>query len=268
MEENQDVQEAIAEANKPCIEIIDYSERAIAVIGDTIPIKGELKELGGKFNPRLSCGAGWIFSKKILDKVQGLLVGYTSASTSILSAIDEKNLIAEYIEEIKNIYPTDRTMLDYFRKNVSVVVKLSNGMYIPFEKPKIKTDFWVSEGSTRTMDEALRLCNDITTSEQAFIDANTREMRDRIKELEGNVRFCLKRKYSARNGVEIPIVGYHYLRDAGFHSGEEMTLSQEDRKLIIDAEKREFGKFERRIKTYLKRYGLSKVSANTYWADR
>lgn len=46
------------------IKVIDYSEKAIAVIGDgTREIKEELKNAGGKFNKFLSCGAGWIFSK-------------------------------------------------------------------------------------------------------------------------------------------------------------------------------------------------------------
>lgn len=45
------------------IEIIDYSEKACAVVGDTKPIKDELKALGAKFNARLSCGPGWIIPK-------------------------------------------------------------------------------------------------------------------------------------------------------------------------------------------------------------
>lgn len=57
------------------VQIIDYSEKAIAVIGDTKPIKDQLKEIGGKFNFRLSCGAGWIFSKKLLPEVEALLSG-------------------------------------------------------------------------------------------------------------------------------------------------------------------------------------------------
>ena len=52
------------------IEIVDYSEKAFAIIGDTKPIKDKLKELGGCFNGRLSCGAGWIFSKSKLDTVK------------------------------------------------------------------------------------------------------------------------------------------------------------------------------------------------------
>ena len=50
------------------IEIIDYSERAVAVFGETKPIKEKLKDLGGSFNNYLNYRGekkpGWIFSKK------------------------------------------------------------------------------------------------------------------------------------------------------------------------------------------------------------
>ena len=59
------------------LEIIDYSEKAIAVFGDTKAIKEQLKELGGRFNLYLSYKdgkrAGWIFSKRQADKVKTLL---------------------------------------------------------------------------------------------------------------------------------------------------------------------------------------------------
>lgn len=55
------------------VAIVDYSEKAIAVIGDTKPIKDQLKDLGGRFNFRLSCGAGWIFPKSKLNDIQNLL---------------------------------------------------------------------------------------------------------------------------------------------------------------------------------------------------
>ena len=45
------------------LQIINYSEKAIAVVGDTRAIKETLKTLGGRFNSHLSCGAGWIFPK-------------------------------------------------------------------------------------------------------------------------------------------------------------------------------------------------------------
>ena len=45
------------------LQIIEYSEKAIAIVGETRAIKETLKTLGGRFNSHLSCGAGWIFSK-------------------------------------------------------------------------------------------------------------------------------------------------------------------------------------------------------------
>ena len=69
-------------------EIVDYSEKAIAVFGDTKSIKEELKAIGGKFNPALKNNgekrAGWIFPKKQADKVRALLapVPYGDSETS------------------------------------------------------------------------------------------------------------------------------------------------------------------------------------------
>lgn len=47
--------------------VVEYSEKAVAVFGETRAIKDELKAMGGKFNSRLTFNgkrlAGWIFSK-------------------------------------------------------------------------------------------------------------------------------------------------------------------------------------------------------------
>ena len=55
------------------VQIIDYSEKAIAIVGDTRAIKETLKTLGGRFNSHLSCGAGWIFSKAKEDSLREAL---------------------------------------------------------------------------------------------------------------------------------------------------------------------------------------------------
>jgi hypothetical protein len=52
----------------------DYSEKSVAVQGDTRPHSETLKQMGGKFNRYLSGGPGWIFGIKkkpeLLDLVQ------------------------------------------------------------------------------------------------------------------------------------------------------------------------------------------------------
>lgn len=55
------------------VSIVDYSEKAFAVIGETKPIKDKLGAAGGRFNYNLKCGPGWIFSKSRLAQVQKLL---------------------------------------------------------------------------------------------------------------------------------------------------------------------------------------------------
>jgi hypothetical protein len=55
------------------VKIVDYSERSIAVIGDTKAIKQTLQDAGGKFNPKLKCGAGWIFSKRREQEIRNII---------------------------------------------------------------------------------------------------------------------------------------------------------------------------------------------------
>lgn len=63
------------------VKMIDYSEKAVAVVGNTYEIKEDLKELGGKFNRFLTVDgakvAGWIFSKGKADEVADILIKYS-----------------------------------------------------------------------------------------------------------------------------------------------------------------------------------------------
>jgi len=99
------------------INVIDYSEKAIAIIGDTKPVKDILKSLGGKFNFHLSCGAGWIFPKsKQAQIIEALKNEAASKKQQSKNEIHEEmqktvtffaetdiNLLGEVSEETKQI---------------------------------------------------------------------------------------------------------------------------------------------------------------------
>jgi len=56
------------------IKIIDYSDKAIVLVGEsTRQIKEQLKDLGGRFNFRLTCGPGWVFPKTKREEIEKLL---------------------------------------------------------------------------------------------------------------------------------------------------------------------------------------------------
>ena len=68
-------------SNSSSVTIEDYSEKAIAVFGDTKCIKDRLLELKGKYNPSLRGNGdekrvGWIFPKTKKDEVQKLITDY------------------------------------------------------------------------------------------------------------------------------------------------------------------------------------------------
>jgi len=65
--------EKVAQSGGNGLSYVDYSERAFAVTGDTRPFSETLKGLGGRFNPRLSCGPGWIFPKTKEESVRQAL---------------------------------------------------------------------------------------------------------------------------------------------------------------------------------------------------
>lgn len=58
-------------------EIVNYSEKSIAVFGDTKPIKDELCAIGGRFNSHLTYEgekkAGWVFQKSKVEPLRKLL---------------------------------------------------------------------------------------------------------------------------------------------------------------------------------------------------
>lgn len=87
------------------LEMVDYSDKAIAVFGDTKAIKEQLKELGGRFNPSLNYNgekrAGWIFSKKKADEVRNLMASEKVEAVEELPALPEEIYIPELEEETK-----------------------------------------------------------------------------------------------------------------------------------------------------------------------
>lgn len=70
---------AAPKAEKPRYTMIQYSEKCLALFGDTKPIKEELKKIGGRYNPHLhpftkdQSVPGWIFANKAKDDLLNLI---------------------------------------------------------------------------------------------------------------------------------------------------------------------------------------------------
>ena len=57
----------LKEYTRTKVKVVKYSDKALVVLGETQVIKEKLKEVGGRWNPKLKMGKGWVFSVKKQD---------------------------------------------------------------------------------------------------------------------------------------------------------------------------------------------------------
>lgn len=255
-------EEAEVEAPVASYTVVDYSEKAIAVTGDTRAISDQLKALGGRFNPRLSCGAGWIFSKRKEAEVRALLAG-SQISTAKAEAKKEEG--APFVAALNEWLETKADKLE--RKNASkwyaAAVKLPEG-YLVLQKPSIKNKFcFHDEGPGYETYQYLHKKED--NMRRYFLNENLRELQEEIALLknEGETMFVVCGEFRD-NRVSIKNWrGIQYLWSGT--TKREMTANE--RAEILAAKTYVLDGFKKRLDTYLKRYGVSKIHTWTYWAD-
>jgi hypothetical protein len=118
----------------------EYSEKAIVVRGEeTKNCKEELKKLGGKYNAHLKNGAGWIFPKKMEDKVLEFV--HSVKTQKFKSLQTPSNLLVNIEREVKKMSLTERLEFMY---NVSKIAVLKNDT---------KTELFKTEKNKDIMEE-------------------------------------------------------------------------------------------------------------------
>lgn len=108
IESRAEIETSVNVPTIPNVHIVDYSEKAIAVYGDTRQLADSFRSLGGYFNARLKEGPGWVFSKKRRSEVEELLRQYLSAHTTESQSIKSSdNLFSSIGMEISDSWTED-----------------------------------------------------------------------------------------------------------------------------------------------------------------
>lgn len=198
-------------------------------------------------------------------------------------------------EEVRTEYAKiwDKKMTDYCTKKVAICVKLPGGELIPIEKQSIKKDFCFGE-SGYDYEDAIRSAAAARTNQEYFIEKNMEYFGEMLQDIEDHIHLVgdylmtiSNSRYSNDNSK------IHYIRfekitkildDLGGSANiEELKLGQtiseigsgrayriitdEEAKIILDAYKQAAAAHKKKVDSYLKRYGLSKVNSWTYWRD-
>jgi hypothetical protein len=187
------------------------------------------------------------------------------------------NVFIEIQHEYAKIWEDKKDMQDYCNGRVNNGLILENGSIVIFEKPRIKKDFCFSTDingmySEEKTNQAVEMAHHARTNQQYFVDKNMKANFGDYDQLF---------EYNA-NGVDVYTTP-HYRTESRLvsltcenyrHSEYELIKIRQGYKLTtkdIEALKKmveqEKEKFLKRLNTYLKKYGLSKVHSWTYCSD-
>ena len=269
------------EESQTAVTVCKYSEKAIVVIGNTRPFADVLRANGGRFNARLSCGAGWIFQATKRDCIIEALkaAGATVRESDTVPARNSSNssnsstrrnsstgrngggypATAMGGQKVVSEYAEKRGDPEYYKSRFSTGIRFPEGVYL-FQKPRIENDFCFRDEGPE-YDYYKELCNDKKLLEEHFIANNMEQVRE---PKEGENMYIIKDSWSTDGQVYIRWANYPYSADDQIVR-EATEREEQEYRLQLRAVRAEFGK---RIDKYLKRFGTSKLHIWSYWADR
>ena len=185
------------------------------------------------------------------------------------------------MEEMKTYWKNDAGMIKHFKTTTAAVVELENGDLIPIGKPRIETRFCFGYGlygvsTDEEYKDAENMRQHAETSRDYFIKENLKDIEEIIKELKDDSLEVYTAIAYIGQAEGTKTKSYHITRLcnnpeynpawwANYKGLAKMTTA--DRERLIKAYEEVKESFIKRLNTYLKRYGLSKVDAWTYLVD-
>lgn len=183
------------------------------------------------------------------------------------------DLMTEYLQHLANrgIIRSEAS-LNQYKDSTAHVLKLSNGFLLPFDKPKITNSFYFGEDErgagtpySETMEHALKCCN-IAKSEDYFMQANLRGYDELLKLIDENDEFYVCKTYRDET---VNVVDWHAETWRNVREyREKYPLTSEEVALIRNTILMLRSKFEKRLKTWYKKYGAKHIKTGTFWTMR
>ena len=152
-----------------------------------------------------------------------------------------------------DVWPTSQKMVDYCIKNAARIVELEGGGLVAIEKPRMQKHFCFGYSLNGHDSDDFDRAN------------NMKQIVDAIKDLHDDHVYIGVKYYTSPEDSRVQNVVYLNYWDTPRQGLK--PISDNDRRAMIEAWKIVGRDFRRKIDTYLKRYGLSKVQTWSYWQD-
>ena len=188
--------------------------------------------------------------------------------------------------EFSKIWESER-MTSYCTNKAATMAILPDGGIVTVDKQTINKDFCFGE-SGYDADDAEEAAQHARTSQDYFLSQNMASFKHWISDLEdardengryklhildahyiGQTKDCKIRGIEfVRTTAVLEDIGPAFLKDLyGIEFGKGHLATIEEIDAILEAYKEAAADHEKKVRSYLKRYGTSKVHAWTYWRD-
>lgn len=165
-----------------------------------------------------------------------------------------------YVQDMQKIWSSP-SMQKYCVEEYSNHCVFPSGKYVVVGKRSIETDFCFDDSFD--YDGAQNMAEHARTSETYFIHKNLEYYDNLIKRIKERT-ISLRPKYY-NQPQDCMLCDWREEDDWDEINRNAEYLTTSEKKLLIAMYEEEKAKFEKRLHTYLKRYGLSKVHSWTYW---
>lgn len=240
-------------------------------------IREALKALKFRWNGKKACWYGYGEAEEVKKACEGEKIKRTATK----AAKPDTRAFDAYMEEMKTYWKNDAGMMKHLKTTIAAVVELENGDLIPIDKPRIETRFCFGYGlygrsTEEEYNDAENMRQHAETSRDYFIKENLKGIEETIKELNDDSFEVYTALAYIGQAEGTKTKSYHITRlcnnpeynPAWWANYKELAkMTTADRERLIKAYEEVKQDFIKRLNTYLKRYGLSKVYTWTYLVD-
>jgi hypothetical protein len=196
--------------------------------------------------------------------------------------MEQKELKQKYMNIIcTEVWPDSKKMQDYASKKANYIVELDNNDIYVIDKPRIETSFCFGFGMygadmTNDQERAEHCAHNAATNRDYFMQENLKDIERKLEQLRDSDYEGYK--YCAYSGMNNDSKLKSYTLCKYWDNPEQQPykwnrlvalekMTQEERDALIKGFETVKEMFTKRLNTYLKKYGLSKINTWTYLRD-
>lgn len=164
-----------------------------------------------------------------------------------------------------------------FKNQFKYIVKLNDNSYLYLDNPSIKTSFCFADDyddyeNPENPNNSYNRAHNARTNQNYFISKNLEKIEEKINQLKDTRNLFVLVAYDEwPQHVCYRGVDWYGTKDNptlyNWYGNYKRILTDEDIENILEVLEQIKKDFTKRLQTYLKRYGLSKVHAWTYWGN-